>query len=410
MTKLRRLCKRCLLLAGSLLFAFLIAEFALRILSISYPLPYVPDPYCGMRLRPDFSGWFVKEGRAFVQTNSDGHRDREHSLSKPDDVLRIAVLGDSFTEALQVPLEETFWHLLQQRLGEKNVFPDRKIEVMNFGVSGFGTAQELQMLRQYVWKYEPDIVILAFFSGNDLTDNSKALKGGEIKPYFTLENDELVYDDSFKELDGYRKGYSAPTKWKVWAINQSRVLQLLNQAKSVWQQRRKTSKGFAQLHEMGLDPGAYRPPVDENWESAWSVTERLILKMQQEVTAKKADFWLVSVCSAIQVDPDLQKRVDFLRSNELDDLYYADKRIEQFCIDHDIPHVILAPKLSRYVVGKALSYAESVYLHGFSNTRPGTGHWNAIGHRVSADMIADALQAHYLSDPMTETSESAAGE
>ena len=89
------------------LVGLLLAEILLRLLGVAYPLPYYPDPYCGSRLRPGFQGWFTKEGRAFVTINSAGFRDREHPLVKPPDTIRIAVLGDSFAEAVQVPLEQT---------------------------------------------------------------------------------------------------------------------------------------------------------------------------------------------------------------------------------------------------------------------------------------------------------------
>src|SRR5205814_6625220 len=61
-------------------------------------------------------------------------------------------------------------------LEECNVFPGKKIEVLNFGVSGYGTAQELLTLREQVWKYSPDIVMLAITTNNDITDNLRALK------------------------------------------------------------------------------------------------------------------------------------------------------------------------------------------------------------------------------------------
>src|SRR2546426_8189504 len=43
-------------------------------------------------------GWYRKEGVSYVRINSDGLRDREHSKSKPADTVRVAVLGDSYSE------------------------------------------------------------------------------------------------------------------------------------------------------------------------------------------------------------------------------------------------------------------------------------------------------------------------
>jgi hypothetical protein len=62
-------------------------------------------------------------------------RDREHDHAR---TLRIAVLGDSFAEALQITMEEAFWSVELQGCPS---LAGREPEVINFGVSGYGTAQ-----------------------------------------------------------------------------------------------------------------------------------------------------------------------------------------------------------------------------------------------------------------------------
>src|SRR5678816_4718224 len=97
---------------------------------------------------------YRKENEVFVHINSDGLRDLEHTKTKPPDTIRIAVVGDSYAEALQVPLESTFWFLLSKSLNSCSA-TQKHIEVINFGVSGYGTAQELLTLREHVWEYSP---------------------------------------------------------------------------------------------------------------------------------------------------------------------------------------------------------------------------------------------------------------
>jgi len=192
---LMRLC----LVGMGLLAGLLIAEISLRLMHVSYPLPYVPDPYCGSRLRPGMKAEFSAEGTAWVQINQDGFRDRNHSRQKPPGTFRIAVLGDSYAEAFQVSQDETFWAILEKKL-QSNLKPGQhKVEVLNFGVSGFGTAQELEMLRHHVWKYEPDLVLLAFMTGNDLSDNSKRLSPDGVRPYYIPQGSTLVLDQSFRQ-------------------------------------------------------------------------------------------------------------------------------------------------------------------------------------------------------------------
>jgi hypothetical protein len=70
-----------------------------------------------------------------VRVNSAGLRDREHSIDRPEGVYRIAVLGDSYAEAMQVDIKDTFWWLLQEKLTRCAYQPGKRVEVINFGVS-----------------------------------------------------------------------------------------------------------------------------------------------------------------------------------------------------------------------------------------------------------------------------------
>jgi len=102
-----------------------------------------------------------------VRINSEGLRDREHPRHKPAGTVRVAVPGDSYAEALQVPLGDAFRAVTGRRLSAREAFGGRQLEVINFGVSGYQTAQELVTLRRRVWDYSPDIVLLAVTTAND---------------------------------------------------------------------------------------------------------------------------------------------------------------------------------------------------------------------------------------------------
>ncbi len=153
-----------------------IAEIALRVGGYSYPEFYQRDEVRGVSLLPGAEGWYRKEGLAYVRINSDGLRDREHTITKPEGTFRIAVIGDSYCEAFSVSLEQAFWSVMGKKLEECGAFPRKRIEVINFGVSGYGTAQELLTLREKAWRYSPDLVLVAVTTNNDITDNSRVLK------------------------------------------------------------------------------------------------------------------------------------------------------------------------------------------------------------------------------------------
>ena len=52
--------------------------------------------------------------------------------------------------------------VMEKDLEKSDHLQGRHVEVINFGVSGFGTTQELLTLEYKVWKYSPDVVLLAF--------------------------------------------------------------------------------------------------------------------------------------------------------------------------------------------------------------------------------------------------------
>lgn len=100
-----------------------------------------------------------------VRINSYGMRDEETTIKKPEDTFRIAVLGDSVTFGYGVSVEESYPDILEKKLQDNRV-GDRKIEVLNFGVMGYGMNQNLSVLEHKVFDFEPDIVIL----GHHLND------------------------------------------------------------------------------------------------------------------------------------------------------------------------------------------------------------------------------------------------
>lgn len=393
--KVRFLLKTSFLLF-SLIVALLVSEVVLRVVGYSYPVFYTTDPTRGVALRPLMEGWYRKEGEAYIRINRDGWRDRDHSKSKPDKTFRIALLGDSYAEALQVPMEETFWMVMEKQLQGCEKLGGKKVEVINFGVSGYGTAQELITLRDYAWDYAPDLVLLALTTNNDISDNSRALKKTDEVPYFVYKDGELVLDDSFRSSSAFRLRQSTLNRLGKWIRDNSRVIQLVHQAHHVlktYLASRQTTKQNAsnespnrveQLQEVGIDNLVYRPPADPVWTDAWRVTEGLVVLMQKEVKSKGAKFLVVTLSNAIQVHPDASMRTLFMRRIGINDLFYPDLRIKNLGKREGFAVLTLAPVLQ--------SYAEKdhLFLHGFGGGL-GNGHWNQSGHRLAGELIAEKL-------------------
>ena len=379
----KSLVARLLLVCGGLCCGLLLTEAALRVLGIAYPLPYVPDVHVGSRLRPGFHAWFTKEGRAYVRINRAGFRDREHDLKKPANTFRIAVLGDSFAEAVQVADDDTFWSVLQRDLAAAPEFAGRQVEVLNFGISGHGTAQQLQMLRHHVLPYEPDVVLLAFFAGNDVRNNSRALEPDDTRPYFTLVDGDLQLDDRFLQSAVFSKANSTLTRAKVGAINASRVLQVVHE----WKNRPRSRGKVVNQFEAGVDDRVFAEPVEPAWQAAWEVTDALIVQMNQEVRRHHARFVIAMVTQAIQLHPDAKVREAFAQQLDCPDLDYPERRIESLGREHGFEVIALARPMTE------VAERDQRYFHGFPNTAPGTGHWNEAGHYLAGKLIAKAMCA-----------------
>ncbi len=108
-------------------------------------------------------------------------RDREHALHREAGVA-ILLLGDSFMEAIQVPFDSSFAPRLERALARRTGTP---AEVINAGVSGWGTDDELRYLTEYGLAYHPDLVLVAITLHNDISDNLR-------QQWHTTQNGVLV--------------------------------------------------------------------------------------------------------------------------------------------------------------------------------------------------------------------------
>jgi hypothetical protein len=363
---------RVLLLLATLLVSFGLAEAGLRIIGFDFPQFHERDDTVGLTLRAGAEGWYNEEGRAYVKVNSAGMRDVERTRAKPPGRLRVAVLGDSYTEAIQVDREKAYPALLEKHLDRCRP----GTEVLNFGVSGFGTAQQLLTLRAKVWDYAPDVVLLAFFPSNDVRDNSRTLDHAGLRPYFVPQGDQLALDDSFLQSKGYRT-LSDPAY--EFLRTHSRVVMLATRARKALMAMRAPRSASS---ELGLDWHVFRPPDSPAWTEAWTVTERLIALMHAEVAGHGAEFAITTVTDPAAVHPDPEVRRRYAAELEMPDLLYAERRLGGFAAQHGIAFLPITAGMDRLAAGKA--------LHGFGDNL-GFGHWNEHGHAVAAQLMGEFL-------------------
>ena len=384
------------LIVFGLVFGLILSEIGLRIVGYSYPQFYQNDYYRGFALRPGVEGTYRREGTSYVRVNSDGLRDREHAKTKPANTVRIALLGDSFSEAMHLPMEQTFWWLLQQQLKQCGLFAAKDVELINFGVSGYGTGQELMTLREKVWDYSPDIVMLVVCTSNDVRDNYRGLSKTEQVPYFTYRNGALIYDDSFRTSPSYLRRESRLSRVGAWFHDHLRIIQLIHYVQFVgklrfaeWRGRKNlrqtdVAPGTAKAEDIGIDNMPYVEPHNDDWRQGWEITERLIEEMRNEVEQKGAKFLMVLGSNAIQVYPDPVVRQNFMRHIGVSTVFYPNTRLKGLADRDHIDCFDLANPMQAY------ADEHKVFLHGFDRDI-GNGHWNAAGHRVVADLLAQKV-------------------
>jgi hypothetical protein len=159
-----------------------------------------------LRLMP---GLVLPDKEIIYEKNREGFRDIDHELNALPGVLRIAFIGDSYTEGAGVGIGQTFAALTPKLLAKK-LKPRRPIEGFNFGVGGANVGFNLDVLKTKAGKYKPDLVVLGFVP-NDfsnavdtyrimiITDNER-LKYGYFKSFEKFSHLAIFLDNAFFQI------------------------------------------------------------------------------------------------------------------------------------------------------------------------------------------------------------------
>jgi len=155
--------------------SFLLAEAACRFMNIGNPAAvvvwtedrvkkddmytYKPNTKLIYRYPDNHRGYFNNKNEVLGNINSKGFRGPDKTFEKPYGIIRVAFLGDSFTLGIGVKDEDT----LPARFEHKMRSGRNNIEVLNFGVSGTSTKQQIELLERYAIKFEPDVVVIVIF-------------------------------------------------------------------------------------------------------------------------------------------------------------------------------------------------------------------------------------------------------
>lgn len=363
--------------------ALALVEVGVRTLSPRPPLLYRPHPALGWVHPPGKTVLYPgHSGPARVTFNSRGLRDREHSQEKSPNTARILILGDSYTEAADMDGEEAFPRRLEQILNQKGM----RAEVINAGVGGYGTDQQLLYLRQEGLRYHPDLVLLAFTVDNDVYDNWT-------KKYCELTDQGLTCRSPVQHGMA-RRGIVAV---KAFLQEHFHVYFFLNEKiQRIYSARWLLARlGFSEVKEVKDVAGGtnhlpkelrmmlVEQPTDVN--SGWELTLAILREMKEETQKAGAQFAIAVIPSGLALQEELLDRL--VRTHGVPRAMFDIKRphkiLEEFGRVHGVPIIDLLP-----------AFADAG-ARGEELTR---GHWTAAGHRVAAEAIArEVVRMPFLS-------------
>ena len=357
-----------------------------------------PHEQLGWSLAPNATAYLRKFDYVnVVHINSKGFHDVEHTYTVPGERFQILVLGDSFMEAYTEPLGGGFSQLLERELSSRTALD---VEVINLGVGGYGTTQEYLLFQAEEVKYDPDLILLAFFGQNDVRDNPRALEaafhGGSghyrvaVRPFLERVETgdwELIGPDlnAAKELLEERRVTVArqhtPTGLERFLLGQL----LLRSIQAVAREERLLPGGAESMY------GIYQVRPSRVWNEAWEATEELLERLRDAVGQSGARLAVFSVPAACEADAAYWDHVvggtPWLRQ-EVVDLERPEARLAESLAGLEIP---FRPLLGTF---RDKLEEDGISLHHIYEDL----HWNGRGHELAARAVAGWLTGAGLLD------------
>jgi hypothetical protein len=308
--------------------------------------------------------------------------------------IEVAVLGDSFVDAMTSPREESWPARLEQITGKA---------VQNYGTSSFGPQQELYALQDYAIRHQPREVVLGYFAGNDLFDAER------------FDRWEHGGDKPGEEATGWRLKKKYRRYETLYLFTVARI------ALPATARPKELSVAFTRTAAPGFDRGAYEiptesgrslrfafmPPYLQKLASSrtelersrgWELVRGALLKMRETCAEHGSRLTVLFIPSKDEVywplverslgQEELKRSIDSISSYNHMPLQAADIRVNrlaqnelmrEFCGAAGISFLDLTPALEQAAVsGRAVYFADDA-------------HWNAAGHEIAARELARFL-------------------
>lgn len=373
-----RVLKKIFLIIFTLIICLGVLELLVRFLPQEKPLDILTgDEKINLIYKKDLNEQIPAEngqGTVLFVTNDLGFVGQNWSEEKNSSTLRIANLGDSFTAAAAVPYQNNYVSRLGQDLAAKL---NRPVESLNFGVGGQGTKEALSTYQNYAKNYNPDLVILWFYLGNDFTNNLEVAGNSQTANQTSTANPGLI-----KKI----LSHSALADLVKKAITRSDFI-------------KETILAAARL--AGLESKVYQlilPQVplelkliytdDQNNDLAVNQTKEYLKELKAAVAADGKKFALVMMPANFQVEPAAQEFLfkQYLDLKKLDfDATKANSALIEIAKELAIPYFDLTPAFAQACADNC-----SLYICRYC-------HLAQAGHDLTATQAGEWLKNNLLS-------------
>jgi hypothetical protein len=316
-----------------------------------------------------------REDRGFV-LNSRSFRTREYPDEPDPDQYRVMTLGDSFTYASGgLPYRQMWSAELERRLDA--AFSD-EVRVFSLGIPGVGPRFQLRLWELEHPLLDPDLVVVAFFIGNDFTDERRQ----QLTPARSGRAIELSY--TLRLVRNLGRVWAQRATGESWRPTESVDLRSGECGRELDPERRAIEPPrFSESDYLGLEGARMqicnrgrRPEFLEAAVDTVTVFERF----SSEIRATGSDLVVMMIPDEFQVDESLRVRVLAHLGNSADDY------------DIDLPQLRLAEALAGIgvrtvdLLPRFRSATEDRRLYWPLNT-----HWNAGGHALAAEILAEHI-------------------
>ncbi len=285
-------------------------------------------------------------------TNSLGLIGPEVSVPKPQGTFRILILGDSYTEALQVSEEKNFCGRLQTLLKEKSGSLYQNIEVLNAGVSGYSPILHYLSFKRALYRLQPDLVIVQLFGNDIFEDHEVAGKSLLDERGFPLKSNRYFIPKYFSRAEMLRKDFTERSRFYDFLqffIDRSRLVEYIyvktvNLSKNTpFNQKMIRLDEFATGYQFFiLDPNNVLYQNVAFREKAWNDTQKYLLALRKLANQQGAGFFMFYVPLEAQLKLDAYgEHMQLYASQPLG--AYFNGLLEDFSKENQVPFLDLLP-------------------------------------------------------------------